>query len=83
MGVSRGFIDSIVFVKDLGIVAATARAAGAPAPLSLTALELFQQASKAGLGRRDDAAVALHLAGQAGITLPDDGNDRSDKDKTP
>ena len=72
-----------IFVKDLGIVAATARAAGAPAPLSLTALELFQQASKAGLGRRDDAAVALHLAGQAGITLPDDGNDRSDKDKTP
>jgi putative dehydrogenase len=60
-----------IFVKDLGIVTDTARAAGAPAPLSMTALALFQQASTSGLGRRDDAAVALHLARQAGITLPD------------
>ena len=61
-----------IFVKDLGIVTETARDAGAPAPLSETALELFRQASAAGLGRRDDAAVALHLARQAGVKLPGD-----------
>ena len=61
-----------IFVKDVGIVTETARDAGAPAPLSETALELFRQASAAGLGRRDDAAVALHLARQAGVKLPGD-----------
>lgn len=61
-----------IFVKDMGIVADTASAAGAPAPLSQTALELFRQASGAGLGRQDDAAVALYLARQAGVTLPGD-----------
>lgn len=61
-----------IFVKDLGIVTETAKAAGAPAPLSETALEQFQQASGAGLGRRDDAAVALYLARQAGVRLPGD-----------
>lgn len=59
-----------IFVKDLGIVTETAKAAGAPAPLSETALEQFRQASAAGLGRRDDAAVALHLAQRAGVRLP-------------
>ena len=61
-----------IFVKDLGIVTETARDAGAPAPLSETALELFRHASAAGLGRRDDAAVALYLARQAGLDLPGD-----------
>ena len=61
-----------IFVKDLGIVTQTAKAAGAPAPLSEAALEQFRQASGAGLGRRDDAAVALYLARQAGIRLPGD-----------
>lgn len=67
----RSAVD--IFVKDLGIVTRTAGASGAPAPLSHTALELFRQASGAGLGRRDDSAVALFLARQAGVKLPGSG----------
>ncbi|KGJ06346.1 3-hydroxyisobutyrate dehydrogenase [Paracoccus halophilus] len=61
-----------IFVKDMGIVTDTALAADAPAPLSETALKLFRAASAEGLGRRDDAALALHLARKAGVKLPGD-----------
>lgn len=61
-----------IFVKDLGIVTDAARGAGAPTPLSDAALELFRQASAAGMGRLDDAAVALFLARQGGRRLPGD-----------
>ena len=61
-----------IFVKDLGIVTDAARGAGAPTPLSDAALELFLQASAAGMGRLDDSAVALFLARQGGRRLPGD-----------
>ena len=61
-----------IFVKDLGIVTDAARGAGAPTPLSDAALELFRQASAAGMGRLDDSAVALFLARQGGRRLPGD-----------
>ena len=40
-------------LEDLGNLTETAKPAGAPAPLSETALEQFRQATAAGLGRRD------------------------------
>lgn len=66
----RSAVD--IFVKDLGIVTGAAGDSGAPVPLSDTALALFRQASEAGMGRLDDAAVALLLARQAGVSLPGD-----------
>ncbi|MDO5603627.1 MAG: NAD(P)-binding domain-containing protein [Paracoccus sp. (in: a-proteobacteria)] len=71
----RSAVD--IFVKDLGIVTGAAGAMGACVPLSQTALEMFRDASAAGMGRRDDAAVALLLARRAGVVLPGDdtGND--------
>jgi 3-hydroxyisobutyrate dehydrogenase len=59
-----------IFVKDLGIVTSEAGAAGASVPLSETALALFKEASGAGLGKIDDAGVAMILARRAGILLP-------------
>lgn len=64
-----------IFVKDLGIVTDSARGAGAPTPLSDAALELFRQASAAGMGRLDDSAVALFLARQGGRRLPGDSEE--------
>jgi 3-hydroxyisobutyrate dehydrogenase len=64
----RSAVD--IFVKDLGIVTGEAERDGGVAPLSETALSLFKQASQAGLGRDDDAAVAKVLAMQCGVTLP-------------
>ncbi|MDV7141112.1 L-threonate dehydrogenase [Tropicimonas sp. TH_r6] len=58
-----------IFVKDLGIVASEA-GDGCPTPLASTALALFKEASAAGLGRQDDAAVAKILAEKAGVKLP-------------
>jgi 3-hydroxyisobutyrate dehydrogenase len=57
-----------IFVKDLGIV--TNEAGHHPVPLSQTALGLFREASAAGMGREDDAAVAKLLAAKGGIKLP-------------
>jgi 3-hydroxyisobutyrate dehydrogenase len=59
-----------IFVKDLGIVASEAGEAGCSTPLTTAALALFQEASAAGLGREDDAAVAKILAAKAGVDLP-------------
>ncbi len=56
-----------IFVKDLGLVLDTARATKFPLPLSATAHQMFMQASTAGFGREDDAAVIKIFPG---ITLP-------------
>ena len=56
-----------IFVKDLGIVLDTARASRFPLPLASTAHQMFMQASAAGHGREDDAAVIKIFPG---IELP-------------
>ena len=56
-----------IFVKDLGIVLDTARATKFPLPLASTAHQMFMQASSAGHGREDDAAVIKVFPG---IELP-------------
>lgn len=56
-----------IFVKDLGLVLDTARATKFPLPLSATAHQMFMQASTAGHGREDDAAVIKIFPG---IELP-------------
>ncbi len=59
-----------IFVKDLGIVTSEAGRSGAVTPLATTALGLFKEASEAGLGLEDDAAVAKVLARKSGAVLP-------------
>jgi 3-hydroxyisobutyrate dehydrogenase len=59
-----------IFVKDLGIVTSEADRSGAVTPLAATALGLFKEASEAGLGLEDDAAVAKVLARKSGAVLP-------------
>jgi putative dehydrogenase len=59
-----------IFVKDLGLVLDTARATKFPLPLASTAHQMFMQASSAGFGREDDAAVIKIFPG---ITLPEKG----------
>lgn len=56
-----------IFVKDLGLVLDTARATKFPLPLASTAHQMFMQASTAGFGREDDAAVIKIFPG---IELP-------------
>ena len=56
-----------IFVKDLGLVLDTARATKFPLPLASTAHQMFMQASTAGFGREDDAAVIKIFPG---IQLP-------------
>ena len=56
-----------IFVKDLGLVLDTARATKFPLPLASTAHQMFMQASTAGYGREDDAAVIKIFPG---IELP-------------
>ncbi|MBC7413562.1 MAG: NAD(P)-dependent oxidoreductase [Herminiimonas sp.] len=56
-----------IFVKDLGIVLDYARKSVFPLPLSATAHQMFMQASAAGYGGEDDAAVVKMFPG---ITLP-------------
>jgi putative dehydrogenase len=56
-----------IFVKDLGLVLDTARATKFPLPLASTAHQMFMQASAAGHGREDDAAVIKIFPG---IKLP-------------
>jgi L-threonate 2-dehydrogenase len=56
-----------IFVKDLGLVLDTARATKFPLPLASTAHQMFMQASTAGHGREDDAAVIKIFPG---IRLP-------------
>jgi 3-hydroxyisobutyrate dehydrogenase len=61
-----------IFVKDLGLVLDVARASKFPLPLSSTAHQMFMQASTAGHGREDDAAVIKIFPG---IHLPEAGGD--------
>lgn len=56
-----------IFVKDLGIVLDYAKKSIFPLPLSATAHQMFMQASAAGHGGEDDAAV---IKGFPGIKLP-------------
>ena len=57
-----------IFVKDLGLVLDTARASKFPLPLAATAHQMFMQASSAGHGGEDDAAVIKVFPG---IDLPE------------
>jgi 3-hydroxyisobutyrate dehydrogenase/2-hydroxy-3-oxopropionate reductase len=61
-----------IWPKDLGIVTDIAAAADLPLPVTEAALAEYRAASAAGLGRRDDAAIALHVAARAGLRLPGD-----------
>lgn len=56
-----------IFVKDLNLVADTAKALKFPTPLASTALNMFTSASNAGYGKEDDSAVIKIFAG---IELP-------------
>jgi 3-hydroxyisobutyrate dehydrogenase-like beta-hydroxyacid dehydrogenase len=56
-----------IFVKDLRLVAETALSLNFPIPLASTAYAMFANASNAGFGREDDAAVIKTFAG---IELP-------------
>lgn len=56
-----------IFVKDLNLVAETAKTLHFPLPLASTALNMFVEASNAGYGREDDSAVIKIFSG---ITLP-------------
>jgi len=56
-----------IFVKDLNLVADTAKDLQFPLPLSSTALNMFISASNAGHGQEDDSAVIKVFDG---ITLP-------------
>jgi 3-hydroxyisobutyrate dehydrogenase len=62
-----------IFVKDLGLVLDTASATKFPLPLASTAHQMFMQASTAGHGREDDAAVIKIFPG---IRLPRPGGDQ-------
>lgn len=59
-----------IFVKDLGLVADTAKDLKFPLPLASTALNMFTSASNAGFGQEDDSAVIKIFSG---ITLPKKG----------
>ncbi|MFB6325668.1 oxidoreductase [Pantoea deleyi] len=59
-----------IFVKDLNLVADTAKSLHFPLPLASAALNMFTEASNAGYGREDDSAVIKIFSG---ITLPQAG----------
>lgn len=59
-----------IFVKDLGLVADTAKALKFPLPLASTAFNMFTEASNAGFGKEDDSAVIKIFSG---IDLPKKG----------
>ncbi|MBE9607309.1 NAD(P)-dependent oxidoreductase [Acetobacteraceae bacterium H6797] len=56
-----------IFVKDLKLVTETGLSLAFPLPLATTAYSMFANASNAGFGREDDAAVIKTFAG---IELP-------------
>ncbi len=59
-----------IFIKDLGLVLDTGRAARFPLPMAAQAYQLFTMASSAGLGREDDAAVVKVWQRLSDIELP-------------
>jgi len=62
----RSAVD--IFVKDLGLVTATGLSLNFPLPLATTAYAMFANASNAGFGKEDDAAVIKSFSG---IRLPE------------
>ncbi|CUH24211.1 2-(hydroxymethyl)glutarate dehydrogenase [Jannaschia seosinensis] len=64
----RSSVD--IWPKDLGIVGAIAAEAGLPLPVAAAALAQFRDASAAGLGAEDDAALTKHVAAKGGVILP-------------
>jgi 3-hydroxyisobutyrate dehydrogenase/putative dehydrogenase len=59
----RSAID--IFVKDMGLVTAAARANSYPAPLASAAEQLYLAGRRAGLGRADDSSLIQVLRGTA------------------
>jgi 3-hydroxyisobutyrate dehydrogenase len=54
-----------IFVKDMGIVTATAKSVEQPTPLAATAEQLYLPGRRKGLGRKDDSVVYDILRGRA------------------
>jgi 3-hydroxyisobutyrate dehydrogenase/putative dehydrogenase len=54
-----------IFVKDMGIVTATAKSVEQPTPLATTAEQLYLTGRRQGLGRKDDSVVYDILRGRA------------------
>jgi 3-hydroxyisobutyrate dehydrogenase-like beta-hydroxyacid dehydrogenase len=46
-----------IFVKDMDLVGAAAKQAGASVPLAAAARQLYEQAQQLGMGRLDDSAL--------------------------
>ena len=59
----RSTID--IFVKDMGLVTAAARAKAYPTPLASAAEQLYLAGRRAGLGRADDSSLIQILRGTA------------------
>ncbi|HEY5853927.1 MAG TPA: NAD(P)-dependent oxidoreductase [Aldersonia sp.] len=64
----RSTID--IFVKDMGLVTAAARANSYPAPLASAAEQLYLAGRRAGLGRSDDSSLIQILRGPASGHAP-------------
>ncbi|MFI7067193.1 NAD(P)-dependent oxidoreductase [Kribbella sp. NPDC050124] len=54
-----------IFVKDMGIVTATAKSVEQPTPLAATAEQLYLTGRRKGLGRKDDSVVYDIIRGRA------------------
>lgn len=59
-----------IWLKDLGIVLDIAKSAKFSAPVTTSALQQFMAASRSGLGKQDDAAVAKVYARDTELALP-------------
>jgi putative dehydrogenase len=57
-----------IILKDATLIEEYARSVGAPTPLLHTALQVYKEASAAGLGELDAAALCRHLEDNAGLT---------------
>lgn len=68
---ARSALD--IFVKDMGLVVDSARAAAFPAPLARAAEQLYLAGRRRGLGRLDDAAV-LRVLRDEPVDPPPAGN---------
>ena len=61
-----------IWTKDLGIVCAGSEQLGFNPALSKLSLELFTEASKAGMGTENDAVIAKWIAQKNGFAMNDD-----------
>lgn len=57
-----------IILKDASLISDYARSVGAPTPLLDSAVDVYRQASAAGLGELDAAALCRHLERMAGLT---------------